>query len=152
MGRNLPDFTQILYKVRVLPTRPQPPPGGAHIGSNTELQGPITRYGVDFAISVADLKLDPTPDGGRRGNIELMLVAYDREGKPLNFVVTNGEIRLQPKVYAGLLQVGLQIHKEIDVPKGDAYLRTGIYDLGSNTAGTLGVPLREAPTPTAAAK
>ena len=152
MGRNLPDYTQILYKVRVLPISPQPPPGGAHIGSNTELKGPITRYGVDFAISVADLKLDPTPDGGRRGNIELMLVAYDREGKPLNFVVTNGEIQLQPKVYAGLLQVGLQIHKEIDVPKGDTYLRTGIYDLGSNTAGTLGVPLREAPTPTAAAK
>jgi hypothetical protein len=107
---------------------------------------------VDFAISVADLKLDPTPDGGCRGNIELTLVAYDREGKPLNFVVTNGEIRLQPKVYAGLLQVGLQIHKEIDVPRGDVYLRTGIYDLGSNTAGTLGVPLREAPTPTVVAK
>ena len=28
----------------------------------------------------------------------------------------------------------------------------GIYDLGSSTAGTLGMPLREAPTPTAAAK
>ena len=152
MGRNLPDYTQILYKVRVVPTNPQPPPDGPHIGSNTELKGPITRYGVDFAISVADLKLDPTPDGGRRGNIELMLVAYDREGKPLNFVVTNGQIQLQPKVYAGLLQVGLQIHKEIDVPKGDVYLRTGIYDLGSNTAGTLGMPLREAPTPAAAAK
>jgi hypothetical protein len=51
-----------------------------------------------------------------------------------------------------LLQVGLQIHKEIDVPKGDVYLRTGIYDLGSNAAGTLGMPLREAPTPAALAK
>jgi hypothetical protein len=57
-------------KVRVLPTSPQPLPGGAPIGSNTELNGPITRYGVDFAISVADLKLDPTPDSGRRGNID----------------------------------------------------------------------------------
>ena len=78
-------------------------------------------------------------------------MAYDREGQPLNFVVTNGEIQLQPKVYAGLLQVGLQIHEEIDVPKGDAYLRSGLDDRGSNTAGTLGVPWREAPTPTAAA-
>jgi hypothetical protein len=51
-----------------------------------------------------------------------------------------------------LLQAGLQVHKEIDVPKGDAYRHTGTCDLGSNTAGTLGVPLREAPTPTAAAK
>jgi hypothetical protein len=81
-----------------------------------------------------------------------LLVAYDREGEPLNFVVTNGQIQLQPKVYAGLLQVGLQIHKQIDVPKGDVYLRTRIYDLGSSTAGTLVVPLREAPTPSAAAK
>jgi hypothetical protein len=31
-------------------------------------------------------------DGGRRGDIELMLVAYDRDGKPLNFVVANGQI------------------------------------------------------------
>ena len=38
------------------------------------------------------------------------------------------------------------------MPNGGAYLRTCIYDLGSNTAGTLGVPLREAPTPAAAAK
>jgi hypothetical protein len=82
----------------------------------------------------------------------LLELRYPRGGQSLNFVVTNGEIRLQPKVYAGLLQVGLQIHQEIDVPKGDLYLRTGTYDLGSNTAGTLGAPWREATTPTAAAK
>ncbi len=70
-----------------------------------------------------------------------MLVAYDGEEKPLNFVVTKGKISLQPKEYAGAQRRSLQIHKEIDVPRQYVYLRTGIYDLRSNTAGTLGVPL-----------
>jgi VWFA-related protein len=141
MGRNLPDYTQILYKVLVQPSNPQPAPDAPHIGSNTDLKAPLTRYSVDFAISVGDLKLDPTPDGVRRGSIEVALLAYSREGKPLNFVVTQGNVALQPKEYETLQKGGLQIHKEIDVPNGYAYLRTGIYDLKSSTAGTLGVPL-----------
>jgi VWFA-related protein len=147
MGRNLPDYTQILYKIRVLPSDPQPPPDAARIGSNTDLKGPFTRYGVDFAISPQDLKLEPTPDGARHGNIEIVLLAYDREGKPLNFVVTHGDVNLDPKLYANVQQVGLQIHKEIDVPKEYVYLRTGIYDLKSSTAGTLGIPLTDVTAP-----
>ena len=141
MGRNLPDYSQILYKIKVLPADPQPAPDAARIGSNTDMKGPFTRYGVDFAIAPQDLKLDPTSDGGRRGGIEIVLLAYDREGKPLNFVVTKGDVNLDPKLWASVQQVGLQIHKEIDVPMEYVYLRTGIYDLRSNTAGTLGIPL-----------
>ena len=144
MGRNLPDYSQILYKIKVVPSNPQPSPDAPRIGSNTELKGPFTRYGVDFAIAPQDLRLDPTPDGGRHGNIEIVLLAYDREGKPLNFVVTKGDVNLDAKLYASVQQVGLQIHKEIDVPKEYIYLRTGIYDLKSNTAGTLGIPLIDA--------
>jgi hypothetical protein len=103
---------------------------------------------VDFAIAPQDLKLDATPEGGRHGNIEIVLLAYDREGKPLNFVVTRGDVNLDAKLYANVQQVGLQIHKEIDVPNQYVYLRTGIYDLKSSTAGTLGVPLVDAVTST----
>jgi VWFA-related protein len=149
MGRNLPDYTQILYKIRVQPSDPQPPPSAARIGSNTDLKGPFTRYGVDFAIAAQDLTLEPTPDGARHGNIEIVLLAYDREGKPLNFVVTHGDVKLDAKLYASVRQVGLQIHKEIDVPKEYVYLRTGIYDLKSSTAGTLGVPLTDVTVPAA---
>ena len=71
-----------------------------------------------------------------------MLVAYDREGKPLNLVVGRSEIQIPAKDYANVQRGGLQIHKEIDIPKGDsAFLRTGVYDLKSNNAGTLGLPL-----------
>jgi len=145
MGRNLPDYSQILYKIKVIPANPQPAPDAPRIGSNPDLKGPLTRYGVDFAISPHDLKLETTPDGGRHGNIEIVLLAYDREGKPLNFVVTRGDLKLDAKLYASVQQVGLQIHKEIDVPQQYVYLRTGIYDLRSSTAGTLGVPLNDVP-------
>lgn len=150
LGRNMPDYTQILLKLLVQPLNPQPAADAPHIGSNTDLKGPITRYSVDFAIPVSDLKLDPASDGSRHGNVEVALIAYDQEGKPLNLVVSKGEISLQANEYANVLKGGLPIHKEIDVPQGKVYLRTGIYDLNANSAGTLGVPLT--PTVTTAAK
>jgi hypothetical protein len=36
------------------------------------------------------------------------------------------------------------LHEEIDLPTGEVYLRTGIYDLNSGSAGTLGIPLNVA--------
>jgi VWFA-related protein len=147
LGRNLPDYTQILYKILVEPSKPQPPADAPHLGS-AELKGQVIRYGVDFAVALEDLKLELAPDGVRHGNVEVGLVAYDREGKPLNLVVTKGDVLLNPKEYASVQQQGgLQIHKEIDVPREYVYLRTGIYDLRSSTAGTLGFPLTEATAP-----
>lgn len=146
MGRNLPDYSRILYKIRVLPLDPQPAVNAPHIGSNTDLQGPLIRYGVDFAITVQDLQFELAPDGTRRGDVEVSLIAFDRDGKALNFVVARGNLNLQPKVYADLQQGGLQIPKEIDVPKGHTFLRTGINDLNSHSAGTLGTPLNDAGT------
>jgi VWFA-related protein len=148
MGRNLPDYTQILYKLLVQPSNPQPPADAPRAGSNSEIKGPITRYGVDFAVSAEDLSLKQAPDAVRHGAIEIMLVAYDREGKPLNLVVARSEIQIPAKDYPNVQKGGLQIHKEIDIPKGEnAFLRTGVYDLKSNNAGTLGVPLKAVPNP-----
>jgi hypothetical protein len=91
---------------------------------------------------VGDLRIELGPDGIRHGNIEIILIAYDREGEPLNLVVARSEIRIPSKDYANLQQGGLQIHKEIDVPQRDVFLRTGIYDLRSASAGTLGMQLQ----------
>ncbi|HTF42718.1 MAG TPA: hypothetical protein VK641_02400 [Terriglobales bacterium] len=44
------------------------------------------------------------------------------------------------------------MHKEIDLPKEADYLRTGIYDLDSDAAGTLGFPLRPASASAAVSK
>jgi VWFA-related protein len=153
MARNFPDVSQIIYKISVTPAKTQPAPDAPRAGANQDLKGPVTRYAIDFAVAVQDLKLDPTPDGGRHGNIEVMLIAYDRDGKPINMVTTKGDLNLQPKIYASMIKLGLQMHKEIDVPQTPIYLRTGIYDLASDTAGTLGLPLTESQAaPTTATK
>jgi hypothetical protein len=75
-----------------------------------------------------------------------MLVAYDREGKALNFVARKHEISLKRQTYAAAQTAGPQLHYEIDVPKdtltkNNVYLRAGIYDLRSSNAGTLEIPL-----------
>jgi len=150
IGRNLPDYAQIVYKILVQPTKPQPAADAPHTGSNTDLKGPFTRYGVDFAVSVDDLQTTSAADGTHQGSIEVMLVAYDAEGKPLNQVANRSEIRIPAKDFANVRKGGLQIHKEIDIPQGSAFLRTGIYDFNAATAGTLGVPLFD--TAAAAAK
>lgn len=149
IGRNLPDYSQILYKILVQPSNPQPPADAPRAGSNAELKGPFSRYGVYFAVAPEDLKLNRTPDGVLHGAIEVMLVVYDPEGKPLNTVVARNEIQIPEKDYPSMQKQGLQIHKEIDVPLSNAYLRTGIYDLKSGSAGTLGVPLIVASKPAA---
>jgi VWFA-related protein len=152
MGLGMPDFAEIVYKVRVAPSSPQPAPDARRAGSNTEMAGPFVRYGVDFAIASQDVKLTLSSDGMRHGNIEVMLIGYDRDGKPLNLVTKTVPIHLQPKVFADLQQVGFQLHEEIDLPGGDVFLRTGIYDLTGSNAGTLGIPLNVAVTPAASVK
>jgi hypothetical protein len=138
----MPNLDQILYKIAVMPSNPQPATDAARAGSNTEMKAPFVRYGVDFAISPQDLKLTVAPDGKRHGEIETMLVAYDREGNILNIVKRKSGLALEPKVFQAIQTVGLQLHEEIDIPVGEVYLRTGIFDLSSGSCGTLGIPLR----------
>jgi VWFA-related protein len=147
MTFGLPDSTQIVYKVRVQPSNPQPTADAPRAGGNLEIKSPFTRYVVEYAISANDIALKLTSDGVRHGNVEAMLTAYDFDGKPLNFVVRKVGIELEPNAYAEAKTIGLQLRQEIDVPNGDFYLRTGIYDHGSARAGTLGIPLA-ASTPT----
>ena len=139
MGRNLPDYSQILFKILVRSTVPRPGANAEHIGLNKEMKGPLTRYGIDFAVAADDLRLDA--GAIRRGAIEVMLVAYDTEGNLLNAVAGTSEIQIPERDYATVQRGGLQIHRDIDVPNGAAFMRAGIDDFNSNNVGTVGVPL-----------
>jgi len=139
-----PDTLQILYKIRVEPSEKQATIKTPSAGGNTEIKGSFTRYGVDFALPVDALHLDLSPDGTRHGSIEVRLVAYAPDGQPLNVVVKDIAIALQPKMYAESQRVGIQLHEDIDVPAGKDYLSTGIYDLAAKRAGTLEILLESA--------
>jgi hypothetical protein len=59
-------------------------------------------------------------------------------------------MQLQPTVYAAIQKSGVPAHMEIDLPNTDVFLETGVYDWGSNKAGTLEIPLHPAPAQSAA--
>jgi VWFA-related protein len=142
--RGLPSSTQLLYGVRVVPAVPQPPPNAKRAGMNPQLTGPTTRYNVDFMIRWQDVKLDPASQSTRTGNIQVGLLAYDRDGKPVNWAEATQGMTFKPDAYAAIQKSGIPAHAEIDLPNTDVYLETGVYDWGSAKAGTLEIPLRVA--------
>jgi VWFA-related protein len=141
VGFGMPNFDQITYQIQANPLQPQPAADARRAGLNTELQGPFTRFGVDLAVSLQNFSLDSAPDGVKHGRLEVILVAYDRTGKIINISKRTSRLALPPQDFPALQAKGLPVHLEIDVPPGDIYLRTGIYDLNSGNAGTLGLPL-----------
>ncbi|MGO9083857.1 MAG: VWA domain-containing protein [Candidatus Sulfotelmatobacter sp.] len=141
MDHGTPDSTAIVYTMRVLPANPQPAPDAARAGSNENLKGPVTRYAVNFTVPADNITLEPAPDGARHGSLEVTLLGYDRDGKPLNWMVRILQLTVAPDRYAAVQASGLSFSLEIDVPAADVYLRSGVYDLGSSKAGTLEIPL-----------
>jgi VWFA-related protein len=143
MGRGMPSSAQILYKIRVLPTKDQPGPQSPPAGDNRKIKGPVTRYAVDFAILPNDVSLPTGSDGIHQLNVEVSVIAYDHDGDALNWCARSMHAPLKPQLYAAFEKDGIQLHQEIDVPKGEGFLRTGIYDFNTGKAGTLEIPLDE---------
>jgi VWFA-related protein len=145
----LPDATQLLYGVRVAPAAHQPAPNAKRAGMNPALSGPVTRYALDFMIRWTDVNFDLRPDGTHHGKIQLGLLAYDRNGKAVNWEDGTQEMNVKPVTWSAIQKTGIPAHMEIDLPNEEIYLNTGVYDWGSNKAGTLEIPLIPSSTATA---
>jgi len=141
MDRGMPDFTELRYRVKIAPASAQPAPDAAHAGDNAALKAPFTRYTIGFSLTMDGLSLTQGPDGVRHGSIEVALVAYSQEGKPLNWEARSIGLSIRPEQYAIAQASGIPFHFDIDAPPGDVYLRTGVYDLSSSRAGTLEIPM-----------
>ncbi len=141
MDRGMPNFTELRYRINVTPANPQPAADAARAGNNAALKAPFTRYGVNFVLTTEGLSLDPGPDGVRHGKIEVALVAYSHDGKPLNWSVRFVGLAVKPEQYEMAQKSGIPFHLDIDAPPGDIYLRTGIFDMTASRAGTLEIPL-----------
>ncbi|HUA16458.1 MAG TPA: VWA domain-containing protein [Verrucomicrobiae bacterium] len=139
MDHGAPDATEILYTVHL--TQSSPPADSSRAGDNANLQGPVTRYKVEFTVSADRLLLQPGVDSVWRGNLEATLVGYDRDGKALNWMVRNLQLAIPKDRYAAAQANGIPFSLEIDLPAADIYLRSGVYDMGASRAGTLEIPL-----------
>jgi VWFA-related protein len=163
MGPGMPNSTQIPIALRVqrvatqpgaaepgnaapLQTRGQvPPPKPA--GDNPNLKAPLTRYRVDFVIAASGLSLDADPDGSHHGKIEATIVIYNHEGQAVNWMVRNVDLDMDAARYAEVKSNGVNFSLDIDVPNGGLTLRSGIFDLNANLAGTLQIPLSSVVVP-----
>jgi VWFA-related protein len=150
LAYGMPSATQLLYGVRVLPALPQPDAGAGRAGGNTALTAPVTRYTVDFMVRWTDVDMDTTAKGTHAGKIQAGVIAYDRDGKALNWIGTKQLMNLNETTYAAIQRSGIPVSLQIDVPPGAYYLATGIYDWGSKKAGTLQVPLTSLSPPVSA--
>jgi hypothetical protein len=57
--------------------------------------------------------------------------------------VEEGIVNLAPKAFEEAQKAGIHLHEEIDVPANSSiHLRTGVYDVSSGRAGTLGLRIR----------
>jgi VWFA-related protein len=143
----MPDSTEILYGIRVLPSSPQPASGAPRAGKNDKLTGPVTRYSVDFMIRWTDVHFSLVENGKQKGKqwgrIQVELLAYDPNGVAVDWIGGTIEMLLDPPTYASIQKTGIPAHLDIDVPQGkDFHLSTGVYDWRTGRAGTLQVPIQ----------
>jgi hypothetical protein len=101
----------------------------------------VTRYAFGYAADVGRAKLVRTEDGIRHGMLLSMVIAYDKQGRPLNSVLNTQTLNLDEKVYTDALKTGLAFYQELDIPQQDVTVRVGVYDVGSGAMGAMEFPL-----------
>ena len=104
-------------------------------------KGPQGNYSVDFAVDLKDLNLKLDSDGLHKGTLNLSLVVYDRYGHVASRADHLVALSIKPDIYAIFEKTGVQLHGEVSVPKGQYWLRTGVYDQTSHKVGTMEIPL-----------
>ena len=138
MGFGLPDMAQIVYKLSITPSSAKSAGSSGNAVSNSK--GPTSHYTLDYGVSLNQIKVDVQPDGSRRAQLEVKAVAYDDAGKPLNVAGQRGLLSIPPEGLQEAQESGVHFQEELDLPANtDIHLRTGVYDLNSGNAGTLGV-------------
>lgn len=134
----LPNATQIVYRIRVTP---QPPPAAEapRAGGNAKLTGQVTRYKVEFMIPTDRLSFTTSQTGTHDAKIRLAIVGYGPDGKPANWTGGAMNLSLDDASFSKAQRTGIVAPMEIDLPKADLSLSTGIWDTSSLHAGTLQV-------------
>lgn len=130
MDLGMPQSEQILYKIRIVP---EVAAEAAEKDKN--------HYKVDFAIDLKDLDLKLDADGLHKGALNVSWIVYDRYGNVVTREDHLAGLNIKPNVYAIFQNTGVQLHVELAVPKGNYWLRTGIYDQGSHKVGTMEIPM-----------
>jgi VWFA-related protein len=141
-----PPSSQVLFQTRVLPaTDPvfkdaklaEGPAGD----SASSLKAPLYRFVVDVVVDPKTLTFDTATDGRRQGALEFALVAYDADGKRVNYMDRTLQMALSPDEYAHMATKGVPIRMELDFPAGQDFLTIAVHDRIGVRVGSLEIPL-----------
>jgi hypothetical protein len=141
-----PATSQIQFQARVLPPGdpllqgmrlPEGPAGELAAG----LKAPVHRYVVDLRIDARTLIYADAPDGAKQATVAFALMAYDEDGKRLNYLDRSLRMTFNAEHFAGILARGLPAHLTLDLPVRRQYLRVAVYDFAAGRAGSLEVPV-----------
>jgi len=144
--RGAPPLSEILFKVKIV-CADDPSAKGVKLISGPageaakEFKGPGKRYLLDFAVDAHPLGFSTTPDGVRHARVEFAIIAYDGDGKRLNYVDGGMAFNLTQTRYEEVMHRGIPVHQEIDLPPGAIYLRLVVHDLENSKVGSTEVPL-----------
>ena len=153
MVHGAPGSTEILYKVRVLPTgEPQDhvAPGnvlssfGVRKAADHGDRGNLfDRYVVDFDADATDMLFPPNPNGGYDCKVEFVIEVFQNgDGQLVNTASGALIANLSLAQRNALLRNGFPFREQVSVPiKGDYTLRIAIHDLNSDRIGALEVPV-----------
>jgi VWFA-related protein len=106
-------------------------------GDNPNLKGTLTRYSVDFMVPAKGLQFVPETGEKYHVNLEAALVLYNQQNQPINWIIRQVNLNLDPPRYKAAQTTGVNLFLEIDAPTNATTLRTGVYDLNANQTGTL---------------
>ena len=147
MAHAVPGSTQVLYKLRVLPTSMAPEdtvaPGNLfNEAKSTDLKPPFRRYSVDFVVVPANITFTATADGMHHTLLAFVTIVYNQDGVLVNRISRVIPATLNQDQFSNILQHGFPYHQEISVPvKGQYSIRTGVHDLKTNRVGTTELPV-----------
>jgi VWFA-related protein len=131
MDFGLPQTDQILYTERILPEQP----------ADAETSAKGDRYAVDFLVPVTDIELSTGPEGVHKGTLNLCLIVYNKYGEIASRREHLVALNIKPDVWEEYQKNGgVHLHADVDVPKGQFWLRTGIFDQRTQKVGTMEVP------------
>jgi VWFA-related protein len=147
MIHGAPGATEILYKVRVLPTGDtEDLVASGNVLSPFGLKkaaGRFHRYVVDFDADAKDMLFPPGPEGGFDCKVEFVVQVYQNsDGQLVNTVSNTLAATLTLAQRNKLIRGGFPFHEEVSVPLNGAYsIRIGVHDINSDHIGAVEVPV-----------
>jgi hypothetical protein len=141
-----PAATEILYKIRVLPTAGiEDLIAEGNVLSPLGLKkasGQFRRYIIDFDADAKDMLFPPKPDGGFDCKVEFVIQVYQNDGQLVNTAFKTLTATLSLAQRNKLIHSGFPFHEEVSVPvNGNYSLRIGVHDFNSDRIGSVEVPV-----------